>query len=554
MGFMKHFRSRSKLRDKDKDLHQQHFFPAVYTGPDRISRLPEKVLRLIFQNVCPHSTDETCESSESSIVSDGCMLCDLRDLANCSKTRRQWYPIASGLLYHSIRIDAVHYCELEEIFSEKRRRKSRNEAVDPPTARLQLLCRTVRDNQYCASAVQFLKLPYMTRETSKADLARTVSVLPNLLYVDLPEGFFTGDPSCHTLRQELQVRCPHIRKMKYEAGAEQSLELLLQRHWQDLQILEISKLRVEPTILRQVLASLPVIRNLSMSDMPWLQGSIFQSNQMIPEFPALHTLTLSRVPEITAEGLVQYLARPDTRESLKILKLKECAGIPVSTLHSVLWAASHLVELSIIAQVTNSLPMEPIPPLQSISLRNLHFEITSVSSNQHSLYPPALSYYNYLTNSLMSNSLPALRELYVRDPDFPESLTLAPPIVPFADSPQHAPRGFHQQLEVFSKGLDELEWVYTSVMPSEGPGRRGSMSGGRPLSAYTASKGLGAHWGGEARKSVVVGNGFGGFLAVPADDERPRTAGSMSAGGARGSWVPGHASREHRGSKADLWR
>jgi hypothetical protein len=98
MGFMKHFRSRSKLRDKDHP-QAQYAFPAVYTGPDLISRLPEKVLRLIFQNVCPHSTDETFESSESSIVSDGCMLCDLRDLANCSKTRRQWYPIASGLLY-----------------------------------------------------------------------------------------------------------------------------------------------------------------------------------------------------------------------------------------------------------------------------------------------------------------------------------------------------------------------------------------------------------------------------------------------------------------------
>jgi hypothetical protein len=292
-----------------------------------------------------------------------------------------------------------------------------------------------------------------------------------------------------------------------------------------------------------------------------MNDSIFQSSSMIPDFPALNGLTLNRVPHITSEGLVQYLSRADTRASLRTLNLKECLGVPVSSLHTVLWAASHLSEFSIITQVSNSLSLEPIPPLASITLRTLHFEITSVSTNQQTLYPPALSYYQYLTNSLMSNSLPALRELYVRDPDFPESLTLAPPIRPFADSPHQAPCGFSQELDVYSKGLDELEWVFTSVLPAEGPGRRGSMSGGRPLSAYTASKGLGAHWGGEARKSVVVGNGFGGFLAVPTDDERPRSAGNLGPsggskanGGARGSWIPGHGSREHRGSKADLWR
>ncbi|KAI7699460.1 hypothetical protein KC353_g16457 [Hortaea werneckii] len=111
---------------------------------------------------------------------------------------------------------------------------------------------------------------------------------------------------------------------------------------------------------------------------------------------------------------------------------------------------------------------------------------------------------------------------------------------------------FNQTLEVFSKGLDELEWVFTSITPAApfptgGPGsslssasphRRGSSTGGRPLSAISASRGLGPQWaqggfGGEARKSVMVGNGFGGFLAVP-QEEVPRPLTSDGNGGGSG--------------------
>ena len=464
--------------------------------------------------------------------------------------------------YHSVRIDAVHYCELEEALAERRRRKSRNhEPIDPPAVRLQLLSRTVRENAYCARAVQLLKLPYMTRETCKADLARTVSVLPNLQYVDLPEGFFTGDASCHTLRQELQARCPHIRKMRYDAGSEQSLELLLQRYWVELQILDMSKLRIEPSILRQVLGSLPALHDLTFSDLSWLDDMIFRPAARLPEFPSLRALTLKNVPNITAQGLVRYLSWPQTRSTLTTLTLTDTPGIPVPTLHAVLQAAPYLETLSVTAVVSASLPLDPLPPLASPALRTLHYEITSAPAAHPSLHPPAQSYYQHLTSSLLANALPALRALYVRDPDFPESLTLAPPIVPFADNGGFGGGfggGFAQPLEVFSKGLDELDWVFTSVTPPEAPGRRGSLSGGRPLSSYSASKGLGPQWGGEARKSIVVGNGFGGFLAVPAEEsERPRSAGNWggngSGGGVRASWMSG-GGRERRASRVDLWR
>lgn len=54
---------------------------------------------------------------------------------------------------------------------------------------------------------------------------------------------------------------------------------------------------------------------------------------------------------------------------------------------------------------------------------------------------------------------------------------------------------------------------------------------------------LSASWGGENRKSVVVGNGFGGFLAVPVDEGRPGSSGGGLGGG---SWK--------RESRYDLWR
>jgi len=103
MRFMRHFRSRSKPKHKDKDKKDPDRarvpFPTAYTGPECISRLDEfpHILRRIFEYVCPHTRDNSYEANEFSEF-EGCSLCDTRDLANCSKVRRNWYPIASGLL------------------------------------------------------------------------------------------------------------------------------------------------------------------------------------------------------------------------------------------------------------------------------------------------------------------------------------------------------------------------------------------------------------------------------------------------------------------------
>jgi hypothetical protein len=84
-----------------------------------------------------------------------------------------------------------------------------------------------------------------------------------------------------------------------------------------------------------------------------------------------------------------------------------------------------------------------------------------------------------------------------------------------------------------------MEWNFSHVQPPTRPGRRGSATAPRPVSSYGLEN-LRA-WKddrGGVRKSVVVGNGFGGFLAVPVEgggDGRPRS----SAG--------------EKGKRRDLW-
>jgi hypothetical protein len=106
MKFLKHFRSKSKLKDKKEknnydyqdSRHHGSTAPWVPTGMDYTKRFNDKILTLIFQYVCPHTTDDSYDSSERSMIGDGCMLCDLRDLSNCSLVKKSWYPVASGLL------------------------------------------------------------------------------------------------------------------------------------------------------------------------------------------------------------------------------------------------------------------------------------------------------------------------------------------------------------------------------------------------------------------------------------------------------------------------
>ncbi|KAI9807175.1 MAG: hypothetical protein M1825_005893 [Sarcosagium campestre] len=592
MKFLKHIRGRSKNKNASAAEQSQGLYQGLLASHSTQSRswnkraatLPPKVLRNIFSFVCPHALDETYDSLEQSMVDGedgGCMLCSMRDLANCARVCHGWYGVAQDFLYGSIRIDAVHYCELEVTLSEKRKQRSRfnrnAEPKDAPQQRLQLLCRTVRETQRLALQVHLLKLPYMTRETSKVDLARTVSALPNLRYVDLPEGVYSDDAACHALRQEVQARCPDLRKMRYIAGSEHSLSLLASgRHWQHLERLELAHLDVEPATLLQALAFLPTLHDLKMSHLEWLDDSVFSPPRTgpLPAFPALQHLTLSDTPALTATGLTAYLSRPETREALTSLRLSN-TGIQPQTLHAVLANAPRLTLLSITEIVSRSFPIPSPPHLASASLQTLHYEITSAT--QHSLHPPASSYYAYLVSSLQANGLSALRELYIRDPTLAETLLLVPPAPAFsfnddginagppAPPPPPVLRPLHP-LNIYTKGLDELEWNLTTLSPAPAPGKRASLSPQRPVSAYkllgagaapSAVAALGSAstlWGGAAaRDSVVVGNGFGGFLAVPRDDDASASGGGAGAGGASAGGRGGLAIRK-KNSRQDLWR
>lgn len=437
----------------------------------------------------------------------------------------------------------MHYCELEVILAKKRKRSSflnhNAEPLDAPKLRLIQFMRTVRESQELGNFVRSLRMPYMTRESSKSELARTISVLPNLRFVDLPAGFFSDDVSSLGLKQELMARCPDIRRMKYGHGAEAGFSHIPNlRAWRNLEVLELTRLKVDTMLLRTVLSCFPRLQDLKLDDMPWIDDTTFKAVPALPSLPPLQRLTLIDIPHVTGRGLVWFLSMSNSQDTLRHLSIINTGVLP-HMLHEAIARAPCLTSLSITQEVTRPFPPENIPPMASTSLKLLHYEITSEGSS-YGMQPISTSYYTYLMSALMSGSLPSLTDLYVRDATFPETLMLAPPprFGGGGGGSELPPGlGLNQSLSVYSKGMDELEWNFTTYepMPGGGGGRRSSST--RPLSLHGAQ--LSPAWGGEARKSVLVGNGFGGFLAVPVEDERPKSSSVFSIG---------------QRKKQDLWR
>lgn len=380
--------------------------------------------------------------------------------------------------------------------------------------------RTLRENAALASRVTSLRLPYMTRETCKAEMARTVAVLPHLRYVDVPEGFYSDESSSRTLKHQLQTSCPEIRRMKYAAGAERSLmQLPRHRQWPHLEILELCGLRLSADDLIFALSSFTALQDLKLVDLPWLDDTVFRlgpeeeeeehqhqhqhqqyrQGQQPSSFPSVKNLTLQNTPQIHADGLVQYLSRSKHRNMLTHLSLSS-TGVRVEDLHLILARAQNLKSLSILQAVQESIPSVESsgrvgrPPLASRSLQHLHYEITSAQSPRFGGPPAAVSYYSYLTSSLLAQPplLPNLTTLYVRDQSFSDTLLRAQPLPPppsFArpsssslshlqpppsassasasTSTSTAPTTAETKpLAVYSRGEDELEWNFTSVSSS----------------------------------------------------------------------------------------
>ncbi|KAK3685537.1 hypothetical protein B0T22DRAFT_221162 [Podospora appendiculata] len=411
---------------------------ATRASAQALANLPPAILERIFAFVCPHTLDESYETCEQSAIEDACMLCDLRDLAHCVAVSKRWRKAGVKQLYHSIRLDTVHYCEREVYLSERRKRRSffdRNgEPEDTTQARLKLLSRSLREDPVrLGKTVQFLKTPYMLRNACQADLARTIAVTPNLRYVDLPEGLFTDDPSFVTLRLEVQARCHELRKMTYMAGSEHSLQALASGTiWPKLEVLELVRVNLDPTMLRQVLGSLGNLRALKISETECVGDETLAWNDMLPPFPPLEEFILNDVPNVTIEGLKGWLATPGALQALQVLTLNG-TGVHVWTLHEVVAHVPGLKHLSIVDSVTAAMsaPGGPqnIPPLTSTSLETLHYEITAARASPR-FTSVTTSYHNYLASSLLSGGLPNLHALYVRDPNFPELLLGLPPPAP----------------------------------------------------------------------------------------------------------------------------
>ncbi|RPB03906.1 hypothetical protein L873DRAFT_1669287 [Choiromyces venosus 120613-1] len=528
-----HYHSRNS--SQNRSYNSSHAFSSSCANltlhPSPASKAPVEVLMSIFSFICPHALDETYLSAEESTTELGCMLCDMRELSRCSLVCRSWHETAQLLQYRSIRLDSVHYCGLEEELQTRRKRGSffqkQTSPLDIPEHRMSLLYRTFQENETTAMLTNFLKMPYMTRETCRKDLARLVSLLPNLRYVDLPDGVFQDESSCASLKAILYTRCPDLRKMSWVGGSEKNfVDLWIEPPWLGLEVVELLEMKIENRDLVQVLLSLPYLSSLKMKSMPWTTDAIFESTTTtdVGLFPALQTLTIEDSPCITIDGLTTYLTRPLVSTTLETLTLTNTPLIPPHQIHLLLPLAKNLTTLSMSAQVGRTIPHDT-PLLASPTLSRLSYEITDDdASSAKSLAKPSPSYYAYLSTSFLNSALPRLKNLYVRELGFHSRLQASALSTTWTA----------QKLNLHTKDVEHLEWTKYSV---------GSAGGNLlviPISPKDGARvSLFADFGDAPGSSGGGGGGRrGSFLAVPGE-ALPE--------------FPGKRERRRR-SRADLWR
>ena len=436
------------------------------------------------------------------------------------------------LSYRSIRIDAVHYCAREAELATKRKRKSffeRNgDPVDVPQHRLRALSRTVWENSDLAFMVQYLKMPYMTREGCRTDLARLVSVLPSLCYIDLPDGFYSDDGSTTALRQELQSRCPDLRYMKFTDGAEGAFSMLAQsKQWRNLELLELVCLDVDIVTLLMVLSSFQALQKVRLKDIHALDDSVFCHDLSYPSFPPIASLALEKTPRISEAGILAHLSIPQVAQKLTSLSLSN-TGIPSSMLYKILATTPSMKILRISETIDRPLSLSAIPPLTSRSLQTLHYDILSSTNSPHTFKPPSESYYTYLAHSILSGRLPSLVDLYTPFDRLTE-LLLHPPTASLVNtgltaqrpsntfSNQTAYPGLFHPLRLYTKSAAGRQWDFTLISPPPAHNRRASPIATRPTSAYSMAP-LSPTWTITGESSHITGSSPGSFLAVPGSD------------------------------------
>ena len=469
----------------------------------------------------------------------------------------------------------------------------------------------------------------MLRESAQLELAKSIAVLPNLKYVDLPEGMFSDESAYATLRLEVQARCPDLRKMTYKAGSERSLGLLASGQvWTAIEVLELNKVDVSVNTMRAVLGAMQNLRALKVSETHSFSDEVLAYHEGYPSVPPLEELVLKETPRITADGLVSYLAWEETQSALKVLTIQN-TGVIVSDLQDILTMATSLETFAVQDTVTKSFPnMGTIQALRSSCLKTLRYEISAPSASG-AWSGITSGYYAYLASSIRAGNLPELRRLYVEDDTLPDQLQggLPPPNANFANgrvrsfsngsgsrpfsngsggrpSPPKTPSisitpandelppsGFlppfappvrrpisnvpptnrfssnnpfttpkvpstppsaSHMLEIFTKSEDFGKWNFARVSSFK-PSPVGPPATGRPVSTYGLGSDIrGLGWDrGEARRSVMYGNGSDGYLELDAGREEVKRYDRDEAVGL-GDWRPGSSAGE-KGSR-DLWR
>jgi hypothetical protein len=480
-----------------------------------------------------------------------------QQLVFCKITNFHTKNQADDRRYSSIRVDSLHYCPRESELRLKRSKKNRSfirghrynedddfvhNPVDEAThQRLHLLTETLRSNSSLATLVNYLKLAYTVRESGSADIARAISACPKIMYADLPAGFFSGDSKHELLRREVSANCRDLRFMKFVEGSDRKAERFFRKMgdripWPNLEYLSLDGLKVDAISFRHIIGTLPQLKTLALTNMHEITDDAFSSAPNVPAFPSLQILELHNQPMVTSEGVLKYLADGHSKSTLTNLTLDN-TNVSISSLHTILAAASSLESLTVIAKVDAALPIHPLPPLESSLLETLHLDLSDADDTSGAPHPTD-SCYAYLLNSIRSGTLPSLRSLYVRDPEFPTALATPPNskrntqysllseklgAVEHHDHPLLMLPNDAQQMEVFTKAPMENQWIFSSNPSSRrsswgmNQSSRSSSHMGHAHLEFDSHVRESAHnleWKANARRSVLFGTPTGGFVSV----------------------------------------
>ncbi len=201
-------------------------------------------------------------------------------------------------------------------------------------------------------------------------------------------------------------------------------------------------------------------------------------------------------------------------------------GVSAPDLHHILTAAPNLINLHSTITVSRALPSAQIPPLASHSLQTLHYSVENADGSPNGPTSLSDSYYTYLSSSILSGALPSLTRLYALSVTPQDLLQPALKSLSLANRPGTIPAplslGLKQPLRLFTKSISELEWNLTLISPPSPAHHRGSTTTIGPESLHHAMP-LTPQYGNQGRQSVIVGNGFGGFLAIPSPGFSPES-------------------------------